>query len=87
MGACAPLPVAVSRLASTFHLGFGRGVNEGAGVSVLPQDLSEMVLFLPQVVLHGGDGSGSVKQAPDSPLLIWGGRWEWKSRSRCVGFL
>ena len=52
---------------------FGRGADESTGVPVLPQDSGEVVLFLPQVVLPSGDGSGSVEQAFDqSPLdLGW----------------
>ena len=53
---------------------FGRGANEGTGVTVLLQEYSgEVVLFLPQVVLPRGDGPGSVEQALDqSPLdLGW----------------
>ena len=49
--------------------GFGRGADEGTGVSILPQDIGEVVFFLLQSVLLGGDGSGSVEQALDqSPL-------------------
>ena len=48
---------------------FVRGVDEGTGVSILPQDTGEVVFFLLQSVLLGGDGSGSVEQALDqSPL-------------------
>ena len=49
--------------------GFGRGADKGTGVFVLPQNTGEVVFFLPQSVLLGGDGCGSVEQAPDqSPL-------------------
>ena len=44
-------------------------MDEGTGVPVLPQDIAEMVFFLPQGVLPGGDGSVPVKQAlGQSPL-------------------
>ena len=38
-----------------------------------PRYSGEMVLFLPQVALPSGDGSGSAKQAPDQspPDLGW----------------
>ena len=45
MGICAPL-AAVSRLPTRPVWGFGRDVDEGTGVSVLPQDFGEMVFFL-----------------------------------------
>ena len=72
VGDYAPLPAAVSRLPSCHVWGLRRGVDEGTGF-ILPQVSGEMVFFLPQVVLPGGDGSGFVKQAPDqSPLdLGW----------------
>ena len=63
MGVCALLPVVVSQ-SPPFPSGvFGRRVDEGTGVPILPQDFGEMMFFLPQVVLPTGDGS--VEQALD----------------------
>ena len=89
MGDCALLPVAVSQLSLCPIWGFGGGTDEGTGVSILPQALvrwcsSFRALFCPVVMVLALSNKHLT-----SPLLIWVGWSEWKSRYRsvCLGFL